>query len=432
MTSSTWTTRKPLRAGLIVLGFGLGGFALWSTLTEINGAVVASGQVTVEARRQLVQHPDGGVVAAIHVREGARIEAGSPIATIDGTELEAQLALSRRELVEVLSRLDRLFAEIRGDGDITDSDGFTQLRLVVDGIDAILSAETALFEARRATFEQTMAQLGERMTQTEAVITGRVRQLSASRQQLDLIQEDLAVQEELLAKGLTQTARLSVFRREAARLDGEIGQLEAGIAEARSAVAGFEVERLRLKATFIEAAQGELRNLQPKEAELRERIRVLEARVNRLVLRAPMSGNVLGLQLHTIGGVVPAGGEIAAIVPSDAALVLSVQLDPAQIDRVHAGQAATIRFPNFNASTTPEVDGVVTIVSGDTISDPATGRSFYTAELSIVAGAEARLGGQTLVPGMPVEAFIRTDSRSPASFLFKPLADYWTYAMREE
>jgi multidrug efflux pump subunit AcrA (membrane-fusion protein) len=111
---------------------------------------------------------------------------------------------------------------------------------------------------------------------------------------------------------------------------------------------------------------------------------------------------------------------------------MSVQLDPGQIDRVHAGQSATIRFPNFNARTTPEVDGVVTTVSGDTITDPTTGRSYYTAELSLVAGAEAQLNGQTLVPGMPVEAFIRTDSRSPASFLLKPLADYWTYAMREE
>ena len=266
----------------------------------------------------------------------------------------------------------------------------------------------------------------------ECRITGRERQLSASRQQLELIAADLAVQEELLAKGLTENARLSALRREAARLDGEIGELEAGIAEARSAVAGFEVERLRLRATFIETAQGELRNLQPKEAELRERIRVLEARVDRLVLRAPMDGTVLGLQLHTIGGVVPAGGEIAAIVPSGAPLVLSVQLDPAQIDRVHAGQSATIRFPNFNARITPEVDGVVTTVSGDTITDTTTGRTFYTAELALVAGAETHLNGQTLVPGMPVEAFIRTDARSPASFLLKPLADYWTYAMREE
>ena len=432
MTGSVWTADRPLRAGLLVLGIGLGGFALWSMLTQINGAVVTSGQVTVEARRQLVQHPDGGVVAAIHVREGDTIAAGSPIATIDGTELEAQLALSRRELVEVLSRLDRLLAEIRGDTEITDSAAFSQLRLVVGETDAILAAEAALFEARGATLVQTMAQLGERKTQTEAVITGRERQLSASRQQLELIAADLAVQEELLAKGLTENARLSALRREAARLDGEIGELEAGIAEARSAVAGFEVERLRLRATFIETAQGELRNLQPKEAELRERIRVLEARVDRLVLRAPMDGTVLGLQLHTIGGVVPAGGEIAAIVPSGAPLVLSVQLDPAQIDRVHAGQSATIRFPNFNARITTEVDGVVTTVSGDTITDTTTGRTFYTAELALVAGAETHLNGQTLVPGMPVEAFIRTDARSPASFLLKPLADYWTYAMREE
>ena len=140
----------------------------------------------------------------------------------------------------------------------------------------------------------------------------------------------------------------------------------------------------------------------------------------------------LGLQVHTIGGVIPAGAEIATIVPTDMPLILTVEIDPRQIDRVHAGQDARIRFPNFNARTTPEVEGHVTAVSADSVTDPATGRRYFVAEMGLADGAQNALGDVILQPGMPVEAFIRTDARTPASFLLKPLADYWAYTMLEE
>ena len=429
---SAWSTRRHLIQGLVILAVGLGGFGAWALLSHLNGAVVAAGEVMVEARRQALQHPDGGIVTALHVKEGQVVEAGTPILTLDGTELAAERALNLRAQAETFARMDRLLAEVRGDDRVTYRPSLKAMAQEIPDLAHILTQETALFEARRATLLQTTAQLAERVRQTGASIEGRTQQLAAARQQAALIQEELATQQKLLDTGLTQKARVLALQREAAQFEGQTGELEAGIAEARSAIAGYEVERLRLKAEFREKAQTELRTLQPQEAELREKLRVIAVRAGRLVLRAPMAGAVLGLQAHTIGGVIPAGAEVASIIPSGTPLILAVDIDPRQIDRVHAGQRAKVRFPNFDARMTPEVDAAVVFVSADAISDPNSGRRFFRAEVALEPHAKAMLGNQELVPGMPVEAFIQTDARSPASFLLKPIADYWAYAMREE
>lgn len=429
---SEWSTHRHLLTGLIALAVGLGGFALWALALNINGAVIAGGEVAVETRRQAIQHPDGGLVAALHVKEGQVVTAGTPILTLDGTELAAQRALHMRDLAEVLAHLDRLSAEVLNADSVTYRPELIAMQERVPGLDRVLADETSLFDARRTTLHQTTELLAERMRETRSVIDGHVQQLGAARKQIRLIREELLMQAELLGKGLTLKTRVLALTREAAQLEGDIGKLEASIAEARSTIAGFEVERLRLAAEFREKAQSELRTLQPKEAELRERLRVVETHATRLVLRAPMEGRVLGLQAHTVGGVIPSGAEVASVVPSSVPLVLTVEIDPRQIDRVHAGQSAKIRFPNFDARTTPEVDGAVVSVSADTMAEPNTGRRFYRAEVALASGAREKLRGQALVPGMPVEAFIQTDARSPASFLLKPLMDYWSYAMREE
>ncbi len=430
--AAAWSPSKPLRRGLIALALGAGGFVAWSISTQIDGAVVASGQVAVEARRQAVQHPDGGLVTRVYVRDGEAVSAGDPILSLDGTDLVAQQAVARRELAEALARQDRLSAEIRGDTTVSYRPELRDIAADQADVAGILADETILFDARQTTLQQSDTGLAERKVQTEAVVSGRERQLEASRRQLVLILEDLTAQESLLSRGLTENSRVSALRREAARLEGEIGELAAGIAEARSAIAGFEVERVRQRAAFREAAQGELRDIQPREAELRERLRLIETRIGRLTLRAPMNGRVLGLQVHTVGGVIPAGAEVASIVPTDVPLVLAVEIDPRQIDRVHPGQNARIRFPNFNSRTTPEVDGRVIMVSADAITEAQSGRRYFLAELSLPTDSETILGGNHILPGMPIEAFIRTDARTPASFLLKPLADYWAYAMREE
>ena len=432
MTGNDWSTKGPLRWGMILLVFGAGGLLVWSMVTEIDGAVVASGHIEVEARRQVIQHPDGGLVTELHVRDGSTVQAGDPILTLDGTKLHVEQTVIERTLAELWARMDRLETEARSESKILFRVELSELDGMNAEVTEITSRETELFEARRTTLHQTLAQLTERQVQSASIIKGREFQLQAVHEQQELTGKDLEAQETLLKGGHTAVTRVRVLRKEAARLRGLVGELEAGIAETRSEIAEFELEQLRLRSTFRETALAELRELQPRELEYRERLRLINFQKERLVLRAPMAGSVLGLQVYTIGGVVSAGSEVASIVPTDVPLILSVGIEPGQIDRVYVGQDAMIRFPNFNSSTTPEVEGWVKTVSADTVTDSTTGLRFFMAELTLAEGAQDALGEVTLQPGMPVEVFIKTDARTPASFLIKPIKDYWSNAMREE
>jgi HlyD family type I secretion membrane fusion protein len=427
-----WSPSQPLRRGFALLTLGLGGFLAWSLMAELSGAVIASGHVTVAARQQAIQHPDGGVVAAIHVRDGERVDQGDPILTLEGADLHAERSMLQREFGEALARLDRLKAEVAERPNIVWRDELVRLTADLPDLQAALEEEANLFDARQDTLARTDAQIDERIAQSEAAITGRSRQLVAARRQLALLQDQFERQTKLLSGGLTEASRVSTIEQELARLEGEVGELEAGLAELKSTIAGVEAERLRLRSVFLETVQGELRELQLREAELRQRLAHLEGKIRRLTLRAPMAGSILGLKAHTLGGVIAAGAEIATIVPAGTPFEFIVEIDPGQVDRVQVGQEAVVRFPSFNARTTPDLAGRVEIVAADAIIDPATGRRMFTAELSIAQESLAQLGNLRLQPGLPIEAFITTDARTPASFLIKPMADYWAYAMREE
>ncbi len=427
-----WSARKHILIGATATMFGVGVFGAWAAVTEINSAVVASGQIQVAERRQQIQHPYGGVVSEIAVRDGQRVKAGDTIIRLDDTELKAQAALLRRTIFETHARLDRLSAEVLTKDTLVFRDELLQQAAAEPHLKAVLEDERSLFATRRDGVLQTTRQLIERKAQTEAVIGGLERQLQAGKAQLELINEELAGAESLLKNKLIEVTRVSALRREAARLLGSVGELEAGIAEARSTIAGYEIEKLRYLSDWSEKAQEELRTLQPKEAENRERLTVIETQMKRLSMTAPMDGIVYNMKVFTIGGVVPAGGEIAAIIPEDTKLVFIVRVDPVQIDRLVIGERAIVRFPSFNAHTTPELEGELKYVSADVLTDPQTGVSYYNAEVVLKPGAIEKLGDKVLIPGMPVETFIQTGARSPLSFLVKPFTDYIDYAFREE
>jgi HlyD family secretion protein len=427
-----WSYKRHILLGALVLILALGGFAAWAAMTEINGAVVATGRVEVETRRQTIQHPDGGVVAEIAVRDGDLVEEGQALVTLDGADLQAQRSLLTRQLYETLARMDRLKAEVLGAAELTYGEELQQAAAEAPQVAQLLKDEEALFNARRDTRERTLSQLEERKVQSRALIGGYERQMEAREAQVALLQKELIDQNTLFDRGLTQFARVSALERESADLEGQLGQLEASVAEAKSAIAGYEIEALRLAATQREEAQNEFRTLQPQEAELRERLRVLERRLGRLVMRAPMSGIIIGLQIHTIGGVISPGSAVLSIVPQEASLVFAVRIDPSQIDRVHATQAAEIRFPSFNARTTPSFPAEVRTVAPDVVTDPNSGISYFTAELRVPEAERETLLTLGLQPGMPLEAFIQTGARSPGSILLKPVTDYMSYALREE
>jgi HlyD family type I secretion membrane fusion protein len=423
---SDFTTSGPLKAGLFLTVLGLGGFLLWATQVTVDGAVTAGGHITTDLRAQAVQHGDGGLIAKIHVREGATVAAGDPILTLEGSELLAKAKLLERALAETQARNDRLQAEASG----ATTFNFAPDLATAAGLDPVLQTilfdELALFEARQSTLGQHNAQLAERARQSEAMIAGLSQQRDALVRQRNLVTADLSRQTDLYDKGLSEVAAVSQLAQALAGIDGSLGGIDAQMAEARSAISGYDLERLTRLATFQEAAHAEVQALQAERASLQAERLLVAGRLDRLVLRAPMAGTVLDLQTETVGGVIAAGAEVATIIPTGGPQIATVMIDPSQIDRVSLGQSALVRFPAMGAMRTPEIAGTVQLVSADALVDPVTGRKAFTVEIALATTADLKPQS-----GQPVAAFLHTESRTPASFLLKPATDYWAYAMRE-
>lgn len=423
---------RPMLMGFAALFVGGGSFVAWALMVEIDGAVVATGEVVVESRQQIIQHLDGGVVTGIFVKEGDTVAAGDPILALDDHELLAQQAVALRSYTEILARQDRLRAEIRGDERLDFSRRVDDLSGLVPDFPEILATETALFEIRQTTLGQSGASIREMKRQTEASIEGLEKQLRAASDQRDLVQTELDAQFKLLEGGLARRPEISSLQREAARLFGAIGELEAKLAESRSALSGYDIELLRMKSTFIEDAQDQLQELDPKAVDALKTVDLLRTRIDRLMLRSPVAGSVLNLKISTIGGVIGAGQEIATVVPSDVPLEITGRVQPTEVDRIRVGQRAIVRFPNFDLRTTPEFPGIVSTISADSLRDPTTGSPYFSIGIALDAAPATINLPSRIAPGMPAEIFIGTDKRTPASYITKPIADYWAYAMREE
>lgn len=430
--SDGWSGASYIRLGIfcvILLGAGLGG---WAATARLQGAVIAPGQLEVENRRQVVQHPDGGVVGEILVREGDLVAAGEVLVRLDGTQLRSELAVLESQLFELMARRGRLEAEQSDRETIRFDPELIEVAQFDPGVRSLLDGQQALFEARRRTMQREVEVMHERRAQIREQIAGSESQIASLERQRELIAEELVSQRQLLAKGLAQASRVLALEREAARLDGERGRLVAQTAQLKGEASELEIEVLRLEASRREEAITTLRDLGFRELELRERRLALRERLSRLEIRAPVGGVVLDMAVHALQAVVRPADPILYIVPIDSALVIQAEVDPTNIDSVHPGQEAVLRFSAFSTRTTPVLFGTVSKVSPDAFVDEETRRSFYRAEVLLRAGEIAKLEGQQLVAGMPVEVFIQTGERTPIQYLLKPITDYLSRAMREE
>lgn len=422
--------RGPILLGAATLGFLLGGFGLWSVTTTIAGAIVAPGRIEVEQNRQVVQHPDGGVVAAILVAEGDRVQAGDILLRLDGTLLESERAIIAGQLSETQARRARLEAERDGLSEMTVPDALRRAAEQDPAVAEQVEGQQRLFTARAETQARTTEQLEKRKAQTLSQIDGIRAQSLALNEQLALIGRELADQRALLDKGLAQAPRVLALEREAARLSGQVGELAASLAQAEGRITELDLEILRLAATRREEASTQLRDIGTTELQLVQRLRALTEQIARLEIRAPASGTVLGLQVTTPRAVIRPADPVAFIIPQDRPLVIASQISPIQVDEVFVGQPVKLIFPAFDSRSTPELNGTIALVSADALTDSTTNAPYYRAEIALSAEEAARLG-HTLLPGMPVEAFIQTAPRTPLAYLVKPFTDYFTRAFRE-
>ncbi len=427
----SFSARGPLILGCLTLAALLGGFGVWSVATTLEGAVVASGRIEVEQHRQVVQHPDGGVVEAIMVAEGQAVAAGQPLIRLDGTLLASELAIVDSQFLEILARRGRLEAERDEAAEPVFPEELVRLSADRPEAAALMEGQRRLFAARADTLARQVEQLDRRIAQTRAQIEGIDAQIAALSDQLALVRSETASVQELLDKGLAQAARLLALQREEARLEGQRGELAAARAASEGRITEIELEALRLAAARREEANTQLRDIGYRELELAERRRALSERLARLEILAPVAGVVMGLGVTTPRAVVRPAEPLLYLIPQDRPLVIAVQVPPIHIDQVQPGQAAVLVFSAFSARTTPELMGRVAVVSADAFTDERTGGTFYRAEILPEPGEVEKLGSLTLLPGMPVEAFIRTEARSPLAYLVKPFTDYFARAFRE-
>ncbi|WP_317055984.1 HlyD family type I secretion periplasmic adaptor subunit [Roseovarius rhodophyticola] len=429
---NAWSVRRPLYIGIFSVVVLLGGFGTWAALTTISGAIVAEGRIEVDQNRQVVQHPDGGVVAELAVDEGDFVVAGDVLLRLDPTALRSQLSITESQLFELMARRGRLEAERDEAPGINFDPLLQQVALANSDVSGLLQGQARLLAARAETTAQEITQLEKQRRQIVDQITGLTAQATALQEQLELIDVELANQQALLDQGLAQATRVLTLQRERARLSGQMGDLAAQVAQAEGRMTEIDIEVLKLGTQQREEAIATLRDQQYRELELLEERRALMERLSRLDIRAPVSGIVYDLQVFALRSVVRPADPILYIVPQDRPLIINARVEPIHIDKIYLGQDVILRFSALDQRRTPELTGQVMQISADAFEEEGTHRSYYRAEIELSEGEQARLPQDvTLIPGMPVEAFIRTQDRTPLAYLVKPLSDYFSKAFRE-
>lgn len=417
----------------IALGFALGvsllvGVGGWAATTDLNGAIMASGSVTVDQNAKAVQHRDGGIVGAILVRDGQAVTAGQVLIRIDDAQTRAELAIVKGQLAELSAKKARLSAERDGLRDIV----FPASLSGGDGeMLAILDGESRLFQGNLASRDSQRQQLELQIGQVTEEIAGLVKQKDAKRDELAILTSEHGKLQGLVDKHLFESSKFLPISRDRHRLTGEQGSLEASIARAKVRTSEIRVQLLAITDTARTEAQKELSVVDAKLAELGNRRIALEDRLTRTEIRSPATGVLHELKAFTVGGVVTPADVLATIVPADAMLRIEVRISPQSIDQIGVGRPAKLRFTAFNQRTTPELKGKLTYVSPSTTKG-GKDEAFYVGYVELNEGELSRLGESAhLVPGMPVEVHVATEERTALSYLMKPIQDQFKRSFRE-
>lgn len=415
--------------GLFVICCLVVGLAGWSATAKLAGAVIAPGRIVVDTNLKRVQHPTGGVIGSIRVRNGDRVAAGDLLLTIDDQQIKSASQINTGKLVQLENQRARLMAERDGQAAMTfpasiDPGDPTARRSFDD--------EQALLTARRKSWATQRDRYSERITQMRREIDAILAQRSAKEREIELIRQELKLVDDLHKRQLSNVTRLIGMQRELARFEGERGSLDAQVARAQSSIAEIELQVAELDQRIMADVQKQVRDVEREIGEITERKLVSDEQVRRSEIRAPVAGKVHELTHHTVGGVVRPAENIMTIVPEAEVLSAEVQIAPKDIDQVMAGQQALLRFTSLSKEKTPEIRGTVVHVGADLSRDPQSGREYFTARVDVSPGQSREGPPLKLSPGMPVDSFIETEPRTVLSYLLKPLTDQLARAMREE
>ncbi|MFT4121599.1 HlyD family type I secretion periplasmic adaptor subunit [Bradyrhizobium sp.] len=430
MRSAAQSIRHHTRAVAMAAVFLVASIGIMSAAAKMSGAIISQGSLVVESNVKKVQHPSGGVAKKLLAEEGAHVAKDDVLIVMDETVAQANLVAVTKSLWELEARRARLQAERDGDDDIAFPESIKSLD--DPAALAIVSGEARFFQLRRTSNDGQKRQFKEQIAQLDEQIKGMQDQLTAKKQEADLIANELTGVQTLWEQHLVSLSRLSTLQRDAARLLGERGQLTASIAQAKGKISETELKILQVDQDFRSGVAKELADIRAKYAETLEKQVTAKDQTEKLEIRAPQAGVVHDLAIHTQGGVIAAGETIMTIVPDQDNLMVETRVAPQDIDQVKLNQTATLRFTNFNQRTTPEIDGEVIRIGADVSRDDKAGPTYFLVRIAIPKPEMQKLAATRLLPGMPVEVFIPTSERTLMSYLMKPLADQVHRAFREK
>ncbi len=425
----------PFGAALVLKGFAivlvfLGGLAAWSLLAPIESAVVAPGVVSVDTNRKTIQHLEGGIVKAIDVREGDRVKAGQVLVRLQDTVRGSVLNQLQAQYFEARAIAARLAAERDGRSEIVFPDELLA-KAEDESARAAIAGQRSVFDSRRKLHAEKLAILAQRIAGFEEEIIGLEGQIKAAQKQIALIEEELVGLTQLFKKKLINKPRLLALKRRKAEIEGAASEYKASIARANEGILESRLRMTEFQATAVTEVVEQLRAMNARAYDLGQQLAAAQDVLSRTVIRSPIDGTVVGLDVHTRGGVIAAGQRILDIVPSYEKLVVQASIDPRDIDQVRVGLPAHVKLTALNRRNQTPIEGEVNTVSADRLTDPQTGAAYYLARVELNADS-AGLVDVTPQPGMSADVMIRTGARTPVEYLFAPITRYLDKALREK
>ncbi|MGP9634192.1 HlyD family type I secretion periplasmic adaptor subunit [Halomonas sp. AOP43-A1-21] len=419
------------KLGYAILIIALGGFILWSVTASLAVAVVAPGNVSMESFKRTVQHLEGGIVRELLVSDGDQVEAGQPLVVLSDTQVRSQLEIAQSQYYINRAMEARLLAEQQGAELLEMPEELSSVDN--ERVQQVSAVQQGLFQARRQSLQSTLEAMDEQIVQMQEQIDGLESRTRVNNQRISSLRSEAEDFRSLYREGLGDNQRLRELERQVLQYEGDNAEFQANMAQLRSQISENRMQKETTQQEFQAEVGEQLRNAQSQIAEAEERITSLTDQVNRTVVSAPVSGTIVGQQVHTVGAVIRPGDPIMDVVPSNDGFVVEARVPTRDIDNLFLGQLAEIRFSAFNQRLTNIIDGEIIHISADSFEDEATGQRYYKTRIRVTeSGREDMTEQMQLLSGMPAEVMIRTGERTFASYIAKPVTDMLARAIRED
>ncbi len=429
-------TNSPIRLGMKVLGIGFGGFLLWAAFAPLDEGVPSAGTVSIDTKRKVIQHLNGGIVKQVHVKEGQQVNAGDVLLTIDNTMTKARYQEIRHRYIGDRALENRLQAEQAGQKNISFHDDLIQAK---DDplVQQHMHNQEMLLHSRRGSLNAELQGIEESINGQQAQIDGLVLIIESRTAQLNLLNQQLSGIRDLVQEGYAPKSQQTDLELRVAQVKGDIAEAQSSQLRAKKTILELRQRALQRKEEYRKEVDSQMAQVKLEVDANADKLRALSDEFDRTEIKSPVSGQVVGLQFQTIGSIIQPGQKIMDIVPMNEGLLLEVKVAPHLIDRIHNGQQADIRFSSFANSPQLAVEGLVESVSKDLLTEPGAnpaqpGMTYYLARVALTPEGLKKLGDRKLQPGMPVQVVIKTGERSLLTYLLHPFMKRLAASLKEE